>query len=48
MMACNIAGSIIGSHLAIRHGSAFVRKVFLIVVCALIAKTAWDSLRAWL
>jgi uncharacterized membrane protein YfcA len=47
MMACNIAGAIIGSHLAIRHGSAFVRKVFLIVVSALIAKTAWDALRAW-
>jgi len=44
MMACNILGSVIGSHLAIRHGSAFVRKVFLAVVSALIAKTAWDSL----
>jgi uncharacterized membrane protein YfcA len=45
MMACNITGSIIGSHLAIRHGSSFVRRVFLTVVSALIAKTAWDSLK---
>ena len=36
MMACNIAGAIIGSYLAIRHGSAFVRKVFLAVVSALV------------
>jgi len=48
MMACNIAGSIIGSQLAIRHGSVFVRKVFLLVVSALIAKTAWDALRVWM
>jgi uncharacterized protein len=48
MMACNIGGSVIGSHLAIRHGSAFVRKVFLLVVSALIAKTAWDALRGFL
>jgi uncharacterized membrane protein YfcA len=43
MMMCNIGGSVVGSHLAIRHGSAFVRKVFLVVVSALIAKTAWDA-----
>jgi uncharacterized membrane protein YfcA len=47
MMICNIAGSIIGSHLAIRNGSIFVRKVFLVVVSTLIAKTAWDSLRTF-
>jgi uncharacterized membrane protein YfcA len=47
MMAFNIVGAIIGSHLAIRHGSVFVRKVFLVVVSALIAKTAWDSLRTY-
>jgi uncharacterized membrane protein YfcA len=48
MMMCNIAGSVVGSHLAIRHGSGFVRKVFLAVVSALIAKTAWDALRGFL
>jgi uncharacterized membrane protein YfcA len=44
MAACNVAGAQVGSHLAIRHGSGFVRGVFIIVVGALIAKTAWDVL----
>jgi uncharacterized membrane protein YfcA len=45
MAACNIAGAQFGSHLAIRRGSALVRKVFLAVVGTLIAKTAWDALQ---
>jgi uncharacterized membrane protein YfcA len=45
MSACNIVGAQFGSHLAIRRGSALVRKVFLVVVCALIAKTALDAIR---
>jgi uncharacterized membrane protein YfcA len=45
MAACNVIGAQFGSQLAIRRGSALVRKVFLGVVCALIAKTAWDALR---
>ena len=44
MAACNVIGAQVGSHLAIRGGSAFVRKVFLGVVSCLIAKTAWDAL----
>jgi hypothetical protein len=44
MAACNISGALLGSHLAIRHGSGFVRWVFITVVSALIAKTAWDVL----
>jgi uncharacterized membrane protein YfcA len=43
MGACNIAGSLVGTRLAIRHGSVFVRKVFLVVVCALILKTTYDA-----
>jgi uncharacterized membrane protein YfcA len=46
MAACNVGGALAGSHLAIRHGSGFVRVVFLAVVGALIAKTAWDVLGA--
>jgi hypothetical protein len=46
MAACNVAGAQVGSHLAIRRGSGFVRIVFLLVVGALIAKTAWDALVA--
>jgi uncharacterized protein len=44
MAACNVTGAQLGSHLAIRHGSGFVRWVFLAVVSCLIAKTAWDAL----
>lgn len=44
MALCNVAGAQCGSVLAIRHGSAFVRKLFLIVVVVLIAKFAWDTL----
>ena len=39
----NVGGSFLGTHLALRHGSGFVRKVFLIVVSALIVKFAWDT-----
>lgn len=46
MAACNIAGALAGSGLAIRHGSAFVRKFFLVVVVVLIVKLAWDAVRA--
>jgi hypothetical protein len=45
MSVCNIVGAQFGSHLAIRRGSALVRKVFIFVVFALIAKTALDALR---
>lgn len=44
MATVNICGSFIGTHLALRHGSGFVRKLFLFVVCALIVKFAWDTL----
>lgn len=46
MAAFNVTGAQVGSHLAIRHGSGFVRGVFLLVVGCLIAKTAWDALVA--
>ena len=43
MATFNVIGSVIGTHLALRHGSALVRKVFLVVVCSLIVKFAWDT-----
>lgn len=43
MAVFNVLGSIAGTHLSLRHGSGFVRKVFLIVVSALIVKFAWDT-----
>lgn len=42
MALCNIAGAQLGSRLAIRHGSAFVRLVFLGMTSLLIVKIAWD------
>lgn len=43
MAACQIAGSLVGTKLAIKHGSAFVRKLFLAVVSVLIVKTGYDA-----
>jgi uncharacterized membrane protein YfcA len=47
MAACQVAGSLVGTRLAIRHGSAFVRKLFLVVVSLLILKTSYDALAKW-
>jgi uncharacterized membrane protein YfcA len=45
MAAANVVGSLMGTRLALRHGSGFVRSVFIVVVSALILKTTYD---AWL
>jgi uncharacterized protein len=39
LAVANVVGSLIGSRLALRYGSAFVKKVFIVVVLALICKT---------
>ncbi|MBX3620565.1 MAG: TSUP family transporter [Rhizobacter sp.] len=44
MAVANVAGSLLGTRLALRHGAGFVRGVFIVVVAALIAKTGWDAL----
>ena len=38
----NVTGALIGSRLAIRGGSPLVRRIFLLVVAALIAKLSYD------
>jgi len=43
MALANVAGSLLGTRLALRHGAGFVRGVFIGVVGALILKTAWDA-----
>ncbi len=43
--ACNATGSLLGTRTARRHGVRFVRVAFIVVVIALIAKTARDALR---
>ncbi|NML60459.1 TSUP family transporter [Massilia sp. RP-1-19] len=47
MAACQVAGSLVGTKLAIKHGSAFVRRLFLVVVSVLILKTAYDAFVKW-
>jgi uncharacterized membrane protein YfcA len=39
----NIAGSLLGTRLALKHGASFVRVVFIVVVSALILKTGYDA-----
>jgi uncharacterized membrane protein YfcA len=43
MAICNVAGALVGTRLAIRHGSRFIRKLFLLALTALILKTLYDS-----
>ncbi len=42
MAAANIAGSMVGSHLAILKGSEFVRRFFLGIVLVLILRFGWE------
>ena len=43
MAVFNVAGAQVGSHLALKHGSGFVRKLFLVVVSIAILKFAYDT-----
>jgi uncharacterized protein len=43
MAVANIAGSLLGTRLALKHGAGFVRAVFIGVVGVLILKTGWDA-----
>lgn len=45
MAACNLMGAQVGARLAVRYGSRWVRRVFLVVVAALVARLAYDLLR---
>ncbi|HVE74282.1 MAG TPA: TSUP family transporter [Mycobacteriales bacterium] len=47
MAVSNVAGSQIGVRLALRRGSAWVRRVFLVVVTILIAQLAYDVASSW-
>ena len=39
----NVAGSLLGSRMALKHGAVFVRWLFILVVAALALKTARDA-----
>ena len=43
LAVANVAGSLLGAHMALKHGAGFVRVVFLFVVGALILKTGYDA-----
>jgi uncharacterized membrane protein YfcA len=43
MAALNVAGAVLGARLALRHGSNFVRRVFIAVALVLIARLAYDT-----
>lgn len=43
MAVANVVGSLLGTRLALRHGAGFVRSIFIVVVSALILKTAFDA-----
>lgn len=45
MALCNLAGSWLGAHLAIKRGSGFVRLFFIGVVALLLARMIWDTAR---
>ena len=43
LAVANVAGSLIGTRLALKHGAGFVRGVFIVVVGVLILKTGYDA-----
>lgn len=43
MAVFNIAGALLGARLALRHGSGFVRWVFIVVASVLIARLGYDT-----
>jgi uncharacterized membrane protein YfcA len=43
LAVANVIGSLLGTHLALKHGASFVRVVFIFVVGALILKTGYDA-----
>jgi uncharacterized membrane protein YfcA len=43
MGAANVLGSLLGTRMALKHGTGFVRVVFIAVVSALILKTGYDA-----
>ena len=43
MAVANVAGSLVGTRLALKHGSGFVRVIFIVVVGALILRTGYDA-----
>ena len=43
LAAANVVGSMLGTYMALRHGTGFVRAIFILVVSVLILKTGYDA-----
>ncbi|MEG0151080.1 MAG: TSUP family transporter [Comamonas sp.] len=43
MAVANVLGAMLGTHMALRHGTGFVRGIFIFVVSVLILKTGYDA-----
>lgn len=43
LAVANVVGSLLGTHLALKHGTGFVRGIFILVVSMLILKTGYDA-----
>lgn len=43
LAVANVVGSLLGTHMALKHGTGFVRGIFIVVVGALILKTGYDA-----
>jgi uncharacterized protein len=43
LAVANVLGSVLGAHMALKHGTGFVRGIFIFVVSALILKTGYDA-----
>jgi hypothetical protein len=46
MIAGQLIGGRLGAHLAIKHGAAFIRVIFIVVVFAMVAKLLWEQFGA--
>ena len=47
MASCNFLGGQLGARIALRFGTKFLRRVFLVAVVALIVKLVIDLVRSW-
>jgi len=43
-----VCGAIVGSHLAMKGGNQWIRRLFLVLASALLCKLAWEVIRGWL
>jgi len=42
MMVCNVAGAFLGSRMAVLRGNTFIRRVFLVIIVAILLRFGWD------